>query len=627
MEKNLEIAMNHSYANYVCRLLFDKSCCSNQIKLLDSIFSNYEKFFYQVIPSNALYFMFDNELDKKCEEKIISFFNTLDISKLLDTKVLRLLEPTVTFKQADTSFIENLIINNLKKLLEKKEGYFLVKKYCKNIKNSQSQIRFVEKLISLPAFYLSRLNESLISQSVLVNFQLLFYELNDDKNINMNEIIKFKEYYTNKLYLEKEKYSDSIISIMDEMKESQRKSKPNDYFNNKSAIKYNQIFNRYYKICKKNSAIKQLIKYLVDNLFSMKLNQNSFKLLNVAIVYGGETFQKYILKKILKRKDFLIKFILLNKHDASKILNNMIEMFTFKSKYILSEAMYEICGSLKSKLMDRKVDRHITKKLLSVGENERKLEDVCYCLIDELNRIVIKNENSLLDDNYLEALFSEGEIKLEECIKDLLEVNVKKRVKENESIKKSALNLETRSIKINPKLFEESTILKHSNIEDVLDDECIIDPNESLKSNKESITKKEKKKKLKVKKEKKGSESNSNNQIPNVKTSDKHMTILNPNLTSQANLGVYSTNNISMPVQMIQLSYPSYVQGYYPYQIILPSMTSMQNLQTGINGISPVMYPNSNVHNMVTNPTYLKSFSPNILVYNPYLIQNGNYKN
>ena len=155
-------------------------------------------------------------------------------------------------------------------------------------------------------------------------------------------------------------------------------------------------------------------------------------------------------------------------------------MFTFKSKYILSEAMYEICGSLKSKLMDRKVDRHITKKLLSVGENERKLEDVCYCLIDELNRIVIKNENSLLDDNYLEALFSEGEIKLEECIKDLLEVNVKKRVKENESIKKSALNLETRSIKINPKLFEESTILKHSNIEDVLDDECIIDPNEKF---------------------------------------------------------------------------------------------------------------------------------------------------
>lgn len=275
-------------------MIFDRTNSSNKNKILNDIFLNYKVIINNEISLRALCSILDEELDPSSELIIINYFSKIPFKNLLNETSLKVIEPIVGYK-TKSNFIDKLVLNHFKELIDLRQGYFLLKKYCKETKDKEIQVEIVNRLMSLPLSYFKEINPCLLTECILLNFQL-----DEFKGVNnQKEPLFLKDYYYKKYYLNKD--DNIIISLKDEFKinkNNKNNYNTQDYFKKKIILKNHSLFNKKFVISKNTKALEKLFNFVITSIFLLKINTFTSKLISSIILYGGLIFEKRFFKKL-----------------------------------------------------------------------------------------------------------------------------------------------------------------------------------------------------------------------------------------------------------------------------------------------------------------------------------------
>lgn len=259
-------------------------------------------------------------------------------------QILRILEPIVAYYAVDLCFLKNFIFKKLKVLLDLREGYFLLRKFCKELKDHDIQVELVKHLTSIPLEYYQQANACLLSQCILLNFQLKDYPAEYCKY----DTISLKDYYKKFYYLEDSDLNDPILVTVKEEEKVGRRKNINDYFDNKTITKINKVYDKVFTIDKDNNAVCLLLEFILDNIVSLDFSSYEYpsQLINSAITYGGLMFQKFLLKKVNKSNYSFLTLLLETKNRGVSIMNNCIVQLSSENLKSLKKIFKQILSEI-----------------------------------------------------------------------------------------------------------------------------------------------------------------------------------------------------------------------------------------------------------------------------------------
>ena len=277
--------LKKSSSNFFCQILFLILKSNQQLILVDIIIKDFFEICKNPISFNALCSILENGLLKISQSVFLNFLKTYENKFLTFVQFLRILEcMLLRFEDNELDFIIKFIENNILELIPKRMGFFLIRKYCKLIKNEKLQINLVKKLEKNFYKFASNINGSLLSRCIIRNFNLK----EDDKLLN------------------------NIIPIRDKINDNiKRLIKANIIHNNEDSA--DKIKKLYSSINNNKFSLEKINKTNNSNLNNIKLNNNNSSSLNYNHSDNNSERNNSIKAKAeiieVKAKQFLLKEI------------------------------------------------------------------------------------------------------------------------------------------------------------------------------------------------------------------------------------------------------------------------------------------------------------------------------
>jgi len=430
--------IKNSYANYPCQILYDKGTFKDKENIIDCILRNLESLILNDVSMRAVYSIFESVKDTILQQKII-----LKIQKLLSHKkiynqcYLKIMEPVIDYERKHLNQIENFILNNLYKLLNIRQGYFICKKFVLNVKDFETQMKIIYYYIKKFDIYPFMLNGSLIAQCIFRNFSLIevsefenyfketyiFLNANREslpyiKNSSKKENVQQRNYIDIDNFINPIKENYPIVSTKfqdyeqeenENQEELNKKKYSDDYFKNKHIAKSISTYNkRYYKIID-SPIVVMFFHMVVDNIAGLRHNKNSYKLMNSMINLGGDKFINIIMDKLNLFEFFYspdyqleLKSNMSNKNNQMKNEvkfkeeNNKLEI---SSKGSNSNFLNDISGTSfenykpfdESIYNSHKIENFLLTRFLTSGEYNTLIFNELLQNIDSKNLIKINN--------------------------------------------------------------------------------------------------------------------------------------------------------------------------------------------------------------------------------------------
>ena len=358
---NLIILLNHPLSNYFIQLFYHKLDIEKQYNFMLVILNNNNIILKRTLSLNALISILENPLDDTIQKLVCNFYknvflNTINIFN--NYKLLRILEALlISCKEIYIDFIINFILNDISNLLNSRSGLFLVRKFCKIIKNENIQHLFVQKISLNYKNLVNSMNGSIICQCVIRNFIikespfkviLNYFSLENLYKINIKKMstsrMEFNDDHNNSREI------DVCIEIANSIKNNNKnnnifanptiiKNKQNTEYkinnnnNSYNILSHEEVYNELYKNEKifdaNNKALKFFFKSFVDcilnqiNNESEILNVNLFKLLLSAIKNGGEYFHNLLVQALIDNRSLMYIMFLNSINIQNKCLHEM----------------------------------------------------------------------------------------------------------------------------------------------------------------------------------------------------------------------------------------------------------------------------------------------------------------
>lgn len=305
--------------------------------------------------------IFDNELEDVCQKEISNKLSALPDQICLNNRILKFLESMLSYKRKHILFLESFIFRNFQKLLKMRQGYFLLRKFVKNAKDEDIQLKIIEQIIKLHKSNFTNVNGSLLGQCVIMNFQLQEIDEYLTKTIDSElivdgafdeEYVFFKDFLKSNSKNINSYFDNQILSIKDFSKQIALENKlQKDYFRRKLIEKNKKQFDKKYIIVDKNSSILKFLNFAVDKLLLLNHNKHSFKLINAIINYCRKDFQKILIERLgeifsLKNKSLCnLKHLLIHKLISNKkginIMIDCVKTFNEEGNIRLNQIFFE----------------------------------------------------------------------------------------------------------------------------------------------------------------------------------------------------------------------------------------------------------------------------------------------
>lgn len=294
---------------------------------MNLITQNFTKLSKNIISFSAICNLIENGVSDKCEDLLINFFSKLEYYFLTVKCLLRILKSiTISIPLKKINFITEFIINNLILLVKSKQGYILIREYCKLLKDQNVQMRIIHELEKNYAQITSSKNGCLLCQCILRNFDLKEPSLSRE-SLEIDNKIKL---INKKLNIPKEK--KIIHKLIDNLKSNQISNKLNNIHNN------NNIINNSCNIINQNNmsynfAMSYMYDLILKYSLQPKMNKQSFQIIICAISYGGPKFHSNFIYHFINNKN--------NNHLLSELINDNKGIKLIKKLYIESNMYYK----------------------------------------------------------------------------------------------------------------------------------------------------------------------------------------------------------------------------------------------------------------------------------------------
>lgn len=289
------------------------------------IISNWNSVLRNAISFNALNSILENGLKAEAEELLLNYLRTQDDS-FHNTKTLRLFESIVNgFDHKKLGQIIFFIYTNFMKLVHLRPGFFLIRKLIQTSNDEEIQINLINQINNHLEEFVSIVNGSLLSQSIIRNFGLK-HKINSQNNLTFSE-----------------KVQRNIAKIMDSINSNNRHKKVDDSFTEDSEEKESkeEIADSY---C--SSGLSLFFDILINKVLISSLNKHSFKILETALKYGGVCFHEKVLEKFgsLKTEEVDIPFAtcLTKSERGIKFIKSAFTFMNAKEKYCLHTLLYTV---------------------------------------------------------------------------------------------------------------------------------------------------------------------------------------------------------------------------------------------------------------------------------------------
>lgn len=253
-------------------------------------------------------------MNEGSEELIVEYIRTFSVDLLLRPKILRILESMITgFHHSVLAFVFQFIAENFMTLVSIRSGFFLIRKLIQTTKNQNIQLRIVELIEANLERFVSSVNGSLLSQSVIRNYGLrdrdeMFKNTFSDKlrkNLNSMKASKLNE----------DKYfscasPEKLEDLMDELD-----------------VHTNTDENKLYSC----NALNWFYWIIIEKILPLTINKHASKVLEAALKFGGENFHKKLLEKLfdtklVKGKHYSILIRLLNSVRGTKFIKEALNL-------------------------------------------------------------------------------------------------------------------------------------------------------------------------------------------------------------------------------------------------------------------------------------------------------------
>lgn len=379
MSLDLLTYLKDYFANYICQLLFFLSKETTQFNFFKLIILNYEEIINNYISFNCFCNLIETKLNSSCEEYLIIFIkkemNSINLQELIkkNTKkniykvnYLRILECLIVkninndyrIKDSDNNsnnyfkinFIFDYIVENLYNLIKIRQGFFLVRKICKLVKDKNTQIRIVEKICYNIKFFTSNANGCLLCQCILRNFSIkeCFNERLVNKKFDTDNIYEWIKKSTFIIETCSNKISSNLDTKINKEQKPATYNINNNVNNNNKLIDNNNIdISKYSKEnynlnnnphknhdYNLNPSLLLFYSYLVNELFNSELKSYTLKIIECAIEYNSPIFHIRILEQFLNcnYNENIKKF--LNNEKSYKVLFYLAEKLDNKKQVI-----------------------------------------------------------------------------------------------------------------------------------------------------------------------------------------------------------------------------------------------------------------------------------------------------
>lgn len=357
-----------------------------QIEIIEIILAN-----FNLINKNSTFFstlcsLLENGISSKAQDLIINLIILKKEEIIKNIRLLRLLEAIiVSFNKDKITFIIEYILFKLTKLITIRQGFFLVRKLCKITKEVGTQIKIVNEINNNIKALTSDINGCLLIQCVIRNFcykEVLEKETisSISKKVRDNVIEMFETLKGNNIIEQNSKSSNNDLSntfnlsFISKNKSNTENTTKNTNFistnisNNKIAtVNKSKLNNTKKSINKEKDSIYEsyeektyidnnpslilLFDYIVNKLVTGVLTKNSTKIIECGLKYGGDSFHKKLIDKLLF-EDNKMNYSSTNIADISNNKNNIIcKWFTYDKGYRLLFFMYDILSKDNLKML------------------------------------------------------------------------------------------------------------------------------------------------------------------------------------------------------------------------------------------------------------------------------------
>ena len=299
---------------------------SQKKNFVNSIIKNFDSLLRSSYSFHAICSIFENLQENEAKEIITNYLIQQKNMFLSECKLLRILECFVGNEHDKIlKFIFNFIIENLFKLIKIRQGFFLIRKVVIVVKDSNFQLKLVEKINENIVYFSSQHNGSLLCQCIIRNFNLKDAPKEGKYSIEGQKISKLGFIGTN-LSQEKAKRDKALfISNKTDVSQKNNLDKSEECTNRALLIFYNILIN-------------DLIPYITDI--------TSIKIIECALKYGGKIFHIKLFERILARNpgndgiNYLYCLIICKK--GLKILNLIINNIDILKKWVLYDHIHNI---------------------------------------------------------------------------------------------------------------------------------------------------------------------------------------------------------------------------------------------------------------------------------------------
>lgn len=271
--------MKNTYANYFCQLLVLRLQVAYQIILIQFIVGGWNSVLRNAISFNAFNPILENGLKSEAEEFLLNYLKTQE-NESFNTKTLRLFESIVNgFDHKKLGSIISYIFHNFMRLVHLRPGFFLIRKLIQTSKNEEIQIMLINNINENLDEFVSIVNGSLLSQSIIRNFSLK-NRANNQKGITFSE-----------------KVQRNITKIMESLNPSNKSKKVDDQNNSDDNSDEKENKDDAINSDESNTGLSLFYGILINRVLVGSLNKHSSKILETALKFGGECFHEKVLEK------------------------------------------------------------------------------------------------------------------------------------------------------------------------------------------------------------------------------------------------------------------------------------------------------------------------------------------
>lgn len=208
--------LSHMFANYFCQKLYVRLRDSDRHRAIIGMFQKLDSLLKGPISFKSVICLLEISISEQTQIYVSSYLMSIEANKFLrHTKYMKVIETLITIiSEERLGFLINLVCNNIMHFIRTKQGYYLIRKLIKFVKNVDNQMIIVESILSQLHAVMATGNGALIANCIVKYFTQQIPEIRAFHSKN-SQLSFSKQIFNEAVSLQRQSFKSRFVNKPD----------------------------------------------------------------------------------------------------------------------------------------------------------------------------------------------------------------------------------------------------------------------------------------------------------------------------------------------------------------------------------------------------------------------------